>query len=281
MEPFTSSVRGLRFTGFAAGPVDGPPVLLLHGFPEFAECWLPLMGMLSAAGYRAVAFDQRGYSDGARPEGVAEYAVDELVADTLAMADHHFPGAAFHLVGHDWGGAVAWACAAAAPDRLRTLTVLSTPHPAAMVEALADPASDQRRRSRYIGYFRRPDHVAEQGLLANDAAVLYAAHVGLDRGHLERTVTRLAADGGAALTGGLNWYRAIHLARPVGPVRIPTLYLWGSDDEPLGRDPAARTAAHVEGDYRFVTLAGGGHWLPELESERILPDLLRHLGGAK
>src|SRR5262249_27742768 len=161
-----------------------------------------------------------------------------------------------------------------APEHLRTLTVLSTPHPAALVESIADPDSDQRHRSRYIGWFRRPNHEAENGFLAHGGRVLYAIHDGIDRRHAERILNRPAPNGAAALTGGLNWYRGASLTEAIGPIRTPTLYLWGSEDPALGRDAARRTAAHVEADYHFVELDGAGHWLPELEPERIMPELL-------
>jgi pimeloyl-ACP methyl ester carboxylesterase len=278
MNQFETPVRGMRFSGLATGPTGGPPVLLLHGFPEFADCWRPLLGHLAAAGYRGVAVDQRGYSEGARPQSIVDYSLAELVADAIAVAGHHFNGKPFHLVGHDWGGAVAWALAARARERVRTLTILSTPHPTALVEAIADPASDQGERSRYIGHFRRPKHAAESGLLADGARMLYAIHTGIDRGQVDATVARLTANGAAALTGGLNWYRASGLTEAIGPIGTRTLYLWGTEDPALGRDAALRTAAHVTGDYRFVALAGAGHWLPELETDRVLPELLPHLG---
>ncbi|MEU5979804.1 alpha/beta hydrolase [Streptomyces sp. NPDC047315] len=275
--PFVSAVRGLEFTGLAAGPVDGPPVLLLHGFPQFADCWLPLMDGLAAAGYRAAAFDQRGYADGARPSEPSAYATEELVSDALAVGADVFHGRPFHLVGHDWGGGLAWQAAGSAPDRLRTLTLLSTPHPSAFAAALADPKSDQRERSRYIGYFRSPGQRAEQGLLKNGAAGLYGVYEDLGADRAAPAVRRLAANDGAALTGGLTWYRSASLLLDPGPVTLPTLYIWGELDPALGRDAAESTARHVEGPYRFTELSGAGHWLPELETDRVLPELLAHL----
>src|SRR3954470_19516405 len=144
------------FSARAAGPEDGRLVLLLHGFPQSSYSWRSQLEALGAAGYRAVAPDQRGYASGARPVGTEHYAIPHLVADVLAIADD-MGGHEFDLVGHDWGGAVAWQVAGRYPERLRTLTVLSTPHPASLTRTLSDAVGDQRERSSYMQFFRRPD----------------------------------------------------------------------------------------------------------------------------
>jgi pimeloyl-ACP methyl ester carboxylesterase len=128
MERRSLHARGLVFDLLAAGDPAGEPVLLLHGFPQTAACWTELAEALADAGYRVLAPDQRGYSPGARPAAVRDYRMPELVADVLAVADR--AGARrFHVVGHDWGGAVAWHLAARHPERVATLTAVSTPHP--------------------------------------------------------------------------------------------------------------------------------------------------------
>ncbi|MGH9182018.1 MAG: alpha/beta fold hydrolase, partial [Acidimicrobiales bacterium] len=136
----------LVFDALAAGPDDGPLVLLLHGFPQSSGEWRSQLAALAGQGYRAVAPDQRGYSPGARPDGVDAYRMPLLVGDVLAMADELGAGR-FHLVGHDWGAAVAWYTAAAHPDRLLSLTAVSVPHPMAFAKALASPSGDQAERS--------------------------------------------------------------------------------------------------------------------------------------
>src|SRR6478672_12526902 len=128
-------VGDLVFDATLAGPTDGPLVILLHGFPETSHCWRNQIAALTAAGYRVLAPDQRGYSPRARPEEVGVYDGPHLRADVIAFADH-LGAERFHLVGHDWGGAVAWQVAGRHADRLRTLTVLSTPHPGAFRAAL-------------------------------------------------------------------------------------------------------------------------------------------------
>src|SRR5687768_9465199 len=124
------------FDALAAGPADGELVVLLHGFPQTSHSWRHLLPVLAEAGYRALAPDQRGYSPRARPESVDDYRIEHLVADVLAIADWE-GGHRFHLIGHDWGAAVAWQVAGRYPQRLRTLTVLSVPHPMAMSRAMA------------------------------------------------------------------------------------------------------------------------------------------------
>ena len=126
---------------------DGEPVVLLHGFPQHAGSWGQVAPALAEAGYRAVALDQRGYSPGARPTGRRPYVLAEAAADVLALLDALGADRA-HVVGHDWGGVVGWRLAATAPDRLRTLTSVSTPHPRALVRSLL--TSDQALRSWYM-----------------------------------------------------------------------------------------------------------------------------------
>jgi len=144
VERIELAVGAYTFGARAEGPPDGDLVLLLHGFPETSYEWRHQLAALGAAGHRAVAPDQRGYSPGARPAAVAEYAVEHLVADVGGFADA-LGADRFHLVGHDWGGFVAWYAGGSFPGRVRTLTVVSTPHPVAFAAALR--GTDQQERS--------------------------------------------------------------------------------------------------------------------------------------
>ncbi|WP_234042196.1 alpha/beta fold hydrolase [Streptomyces marianii] len=265
------------FDALISGPADGELVLLLHGFPEFADCWTEEIHALAEAGYQAVAVDQRGYSPDARPEAIEEYTIDKLIADVLGVADA-LGAERFHLVGHDWGGMVAWTLASAHPERLHTLSVLSTPHPQAFYRAL-NGGGDQRERSQYVRHFRLPGHVAEQSLLAHDAAGLQAVYRGALSEQQTRSNVRRLAEG--ALTGGLNWYRALgeDLQVPAGEITVPTLYLWGTEDRASGREAAELTAEYVKAPYRFVPLEGAPHWLPEVSADVVNPPLLAHLAG--
>ncbi|MFE5541338.1 alpha/beta fold hydrolase [Streptomyces sp. NPDC056519] len=265
-------------TALAAGPPDGEKVLLLHGFPQFADSWTDQLASLARAGYRALAVDQRGYAAGARPGRVADYTVDRLVGDALAFSQALGSGP-FHLVGHDWGGLVAWAFATEHPELLASLTVLSTPHPRALAAALrSDP--EQVRRSAYVQRFRLPGGVAEAGLLADGGAGLrhvYGDSLPPDR--IDSYVARFAEPG--ALTAALNYYRALpgNLTLPGGRIRVPTLYVWGDQDIALGRTAAEGTGAWVDARYRFEVLEGAGHWLPDENADRVDPHLLAHLAA--
>ena len=149
MEPHTQTwtIGEFQYTVDTAGPSAGPPVLLLHGFPETRHMWRDQLRALAAAGFRAVAPDQRGYSAGARPLAVEAYASDRLTSDALALMDA-CGAQRIHLVGHDWGGQLAWLIAAKNADRVATLTKLSRPHPAAFARAMAEDP-EQANRSRH------------------------------------------------------------------------------------------------------------------------------------
>lgn len=257
----------LVFDVLDTGPADGEPVVLLHGFPQDARAFDRLSPVLHSAGLRTLAPDQRGYSPGARPPGRSAYALREVVDDVLALLDAAGLESA-HLVGHDWGGLVGWALAAWHPWRLRTLTALSVPHPAAMSQAVL--GSDQLVRSSYIGFFQVPA-APEAVLLAGRGAVLKRAlrQGGLPGDLVEEYVSRMREPG--ALTAALNWYRALPAGTrtPVGTVRVPTLHVWGDGDAFLGRTATEATAQHVAAPYRLEVLEGSNHWLPELAADRV------------
>jgi pimeloyl-ACP methyl ester carboxylesterase len=271
---FSLPLGPLRFDGFAAGPPDGELVLFLHGWPEFADSWREILPSVAASGYHCVALDQRGYSPGARPTAVTDYALARLVEDALAVADH-FGSGRFHLVGHDWGGLVAWALAADHGARLSSLTVLATPHPRAL---FTEADADQWARLNYVNLLRAPDGRAERVLLEDDARrvrAMYGGRVAADL--VERNVARLAAPG--ALTATVNWYRACadDFDLGVDGVEVPTLFVWGTDDVALGRRAAEATAAWVHGSYLFAPLTGASHWLPDERPDEVLALLLAHL----
>ena len=255
-----------------AGPADGPVVLLLHGFPQSSWCWRGIWPALADAGLRVVAPDQRGYSAGARPADVHDYRMAALVADAVAVLDGVGADRA-HVVGHDWGAAVAWQLAGRHPDRVRTLTAVSVPHPAAFVEALrTDP--DQRGRSRYMKDWQDPS--AEAALLGGGLAKVLSGAPGVDADHYLQALHEPGA-----LTAALRWYRAQSAADldGLGPVTAPTLHVWSDADPALGAAATYGTARHVAGPYRLEVLEGVGHWIPESAPERLSGLLLDHLLG--
>ena len=256
------------------GPRDGPPIVALHGFPQDSRAWDSVSRQVSSQGCRVLAPDQRGYSPGARPSATDAYRMRELVEDVVALFDAADLETA-HLVGHDWGGAVAWAVAAAHPDRLRTLTVLSTPHPLAMAKALW---RGQLTRSWYFALFQVPG-LAER-FLAPGSAGWRALSQGLPAEARERYGERMSDP--AALHAALAWYRAMpgDLRRPSVPsrrTRVPTLYVWGTRDPAFARAAAIGTADAVTAPYRFVAIPGAGHWLPERDADQVSALLLQHV----
>jgi pimeloyl-ACP methyl ester carboxylesterase/glyoxylase-like metal-dependent hydrolase (beta-lactamase superfamily II) len=313
--PIAIPVGDFIFDGLAAGPAGGDPVILLHGFPQTSYAFRHQLEALAAAGYRAVAPDQRGYSPDARPAAVADYALPELVGDVVGIADA-LEFETFHLVGHDWGGAVAWMLAGTFPDRVRSLTVLSTPHPDAFRAAIADPNGDQAARSSYFAMFRAAG--AEQRFLANDAAFLRQVLDGVDREAIGRYVGVLGTP--EAVGAALNWYRATDVGQAAAddpergataasrrdaaavPTRevaaapqreaaapfpvpldisVPTLYVWGGEDRAFSRAAAEATARWVSGPYRFVPLERADHWLMERATREVNELLLDHLADSE
>ncbi|MFI9507093.1 alpha/beta fold hydrolase [Nocardia sp. NPDC052566] len=261
------------FDALACGAPGGREVLLLHGFPQSALEWEFQLTALGGGGCHVVAPDQRGYSPGVRPEPVADYRIEELIGDVAAIADA-LGWQRFDLVGHDWGAYVGWAAAAAMPARIRTLTAVSLPHPAAFLRAMTED-EDQAQRSQYFTLLRKP-RVAERVLLADSGAGLrkiFDWKIAEDR--IDDYVRRLTEP--EALTAALNWYRAMHLSGPTGPVSVPTLYVWSTEDTTVGSTAAMATERYVTGPYRFEMLEEVSHWIPEQAPEELTGHLMRHL----
>jgi pimeloyl-ACP methyl ester carboxylesterase len=264
--PVSVSANGFVFTGARWGPPDGPVVLCLHGFPQRHTSWTGVAGRLAEAGLHAIAVDQRGYSSGARPTEVAEYALPNLVADVVGMIEAI--GAPVHLVGHDWGGVVGWQVASRRPDLVRTWTAVSTPNPLALNEVLARSEA-QRARFGYILRFRQVG-AAESALLGNGGAglaAMYGGYVAPER--VAEDIAFFSSPG--VLTAALSWYRAMSAndADGLAPVTVPTSYIWGAEDPAFGREAAENTQDHVQAPYRFVPLEGASHWLPDEAADTV------------
>lgn len=257
------SARGLEFEVVIDGPEAGPAILLLHGFPQNSRQWEKVTPALNEAGLRTIAVNQRGYSPGARPADVAGYALTECVDDALSIMDS-LGVPRFHLVGHDWGAAVAWHLAALHTDRVITLTAISVPHPGAMSASLRDTESDQRERSSYMGFFADLDRSVPL-MLEDDAQRLKALFLGSGMSDDEVEVYVGPLRDPAALRGALSWYAAIFAHRPpVAPaVTVPTTHLWSNGDFALGRIGAEACKQFVTADYRFIELDGVTHWIPD------------------
>lgn len=268
---------GLTFEVTDKGPAGGRVVITLHGFPEDRHCWEQLSETLAKSGCRTLAPDQRGYSPRARPPARRSYRMSLLACDVLALADE--AGArTFDLIGHDFGAVVSWYMAARFPDRVRTLTALSVPHPRAFLSAMG--RSSQALHSWYMMFFQipwLPEHMLAYrgGSLMED---------GLSKGGLDAATARRygsRAANATGMTGPINWYRAIPFdARDrIGPVSVPTLFIWGAQDRYVTRAAAERCADYVTGGYRFVALDEQSHWLPTAAAGEIEPLVLEHLSA--
>ncbi|GAA2047791.1 alpha/beta hydrolase [Catenulispora yoronensis] len=280
MRAYHVTIGGYDFGATEEGPQSGPPVVLLHGFPQTSAAWQAASKVMAAEGLRTIAPDQRGYSPGARPGQVESYHLAHLVSDLTGLLDAlGLPSA--HLVGHDWGAIVAWHAAAWHPERFRTLTAVSIPHLRAMSEVLAGggpAAEDQLQRSAYIQLFRMEGGKAEDVLLANNARALHDLFSPLPEGAILPHYAALAQR--PALTAALNWYRAMDMRTfaQLPNVKIPTTFVWSTEDPAVGRASAEACGRCVEGPYRFVELEGVSHWIPDqapVELARAVADRVR------
>ncbi|MDF0489682.1 alpha/beta hydrolase [Sphingomonas sp. H39-1-10] len=255
-----SLATGVELDVAVAGDPAHPAIILLHGFPESHRTWRHQIPEL-ARGHFVIAPDQRGYARSSKPAEVADYAPDKIMADVFALADH-FGRERFTLIGHDWGGAIAWGAAMTRPDRVGRLVILNAPHPYRFQQTLRDDAA-QRRASGYIGFIRgtRIDRSRLLAATFGNRAVqrLAALAVGGDRAaHLEEWSQP------GAMTAMLNWYRAAPRAgmalSPAPVVTQPTLVIWGMRDRYL-------LPAQIEGldalvtDLTLVKL-DAGHFTP-------------------
>ena len=267
---------GMSFRARVAGlDGTGPGLILLHGFPETSAMWTPLIEEAVASGYRVVAFDQRGYSPGARPDGVAAYVVPNLTADVIAIADA-VGFERFHLVGHDWGCIVGWGVTIQHPDRVISWAGLSIPHPGALLANL------RQDLPVYIKIFTAP-WVPEAMLGWNDLENLregaYAASTPAQR---EEYLAVLSEPG--ALTAVLNWYRAITTSlgdaeSSSGPVEgVPTLFIWGTREGWVTDEALVLQRDLVNAPYTERELEAG-HFLMQDQPEAVIEAVIDHLGA--
>jgi pimeloyl-ACP methyl ester carboxylesterase len=248
---------------------EGRPVVLLHGFPDSGRVWREQVPALAEAGFRVIVPDERGYGRSDHPSTVDAYAIPFLAGDVIAILDDLGIERA-HLVGHDWGAAVAWATASLVPDRVDHLVALSVGHPTAFGTA----GLPQREKSWYMLLFQFPG-VAEQWLSADGWANFreWMAHPDADAVIAELEATD-------SLTTGLDWYRAnippeSYVAPPLElpPVVAPTMGVWSTGDAHLTEAQMTGSAAHVTGDWRYERVDGSGHYL-QLEDPKAVNRLL-------
>lgn len=270
----TFTHEDLTFDVLDGGPLDGPAVVLLHGFPERASHWKDVAGPLHAQGLRTLAPDQRGYSPRARPPDRRAYAMSHLVGDTVALIERY--GAPVHLVGHDWGSAVAWATAGAHPELVRTLTTVSVPHPTAFGRSLL--TSSQALRSWYMVAFQPPGLVEAVARRAPAVLEAWLRRAGLTESDVARFRSEIVEYG--ALPGALGWYRALpfSLGSPSAPVRVPTTHVWSDGDVALARRGAELTERQVHAPYELRVLQGVSHWIPTQAPDELADAILARIG---
>jgi len=278
--------NGVRLHAEACGPASGPLVLMLHGFPETWAGWANQIAPLARSGFFVVAPDQRGYSISEKPAAVDQYSVENLARDVIGILDH-FQREKATIIGHDWGGVVAWQVGMQYPERVSRLAVLNAPHPAAFIRALLNPGTGQIARSWYIYAFQIPGWAEFTLRLSGYAAFKRAMRAinspyTFPKAYLDRLVEAWRQPG--ALTGMINWYRAavrhtLRLGekgyRRASEVRVsvPTLILWGERDAALVPSLAASSLEWCD-NGRLVRFPEATHWLHHDEHERVTAYLL-------
>ena len=255
------------------GPEDGPLVLLLHGFPEGSNGWRHQVPYLAAAGYRVWAPDQRGYGASDKPERISAYGLDVLADDVTGLIDAAGRRQAA-VVGHDWGGAVAWHVARRSPQRVSKLVVLNVPHPSVMRAHLRTNLA-QFQRSLYILAFQLP-WLPERWLGRQDGRALVRALVATSRPGTfspdDLAEYRRSWSAPNTIRAMLDWYRAALRHPPArasdSRVSVPTLLVWGAQDRFLGREMAGPSIELCD-DGRLVVIESATHWVQHEEPERV------------
>ncbi len=256
-----------------SGPIDGTPVVLLHGFPQRASSWNGVAEHLHERGLRTYAPDQRGYSPGARPRTRWGYRASQLRNDILALIDEI--GGPVHLVGHDWGSAVGWSVAASSPELISSYTAVSVPHPGAFIKSMV--RSNQLAKSYYMGIFQTP--VVPELILSRRSTAKALRHAGMTNEMVETYRKDIVEYG--ALPGGLGWYRGLPFA-PFGEigrkVTVPTTMVWSDNDIALGRKGVDLTEEYVTGPYELEVYEGLTHWIPDEAPERLAESIAKRIG---
>jgi len=252
---------------------DGPLIVLLHGFPEFWYGWRLQIQPLAAAGFRVVAPDTRGYNRSSRPDGVAAYDIGKL-ADDIHGLIHERGARSAHLVGHDWGGSIAWAVAMNHPEVVDRLAILNAAHPRKLSQGLHHPG--QLRKSWYFFFFDLPD-VPEAVVHANDwhffRHFLHDARPAYTSSEMDQYIDAWSQPGAA--TAMINYYRSSVRTSPkaaeaqIRPISAPTMVIWGQKDRFLGPELAEPEHDDVPNLERVERLEGASHWVHHDEHERV------------
>jgi pimeloyl-ACP methyl ester carboxylesterase len=269
------STNTIRLHTALAGPADGEPVILLHGFPDAWFGWEPQIEALAEAGFRVIAPDQRGYNLSDKPQGVTSYRMDVLVDDVLGLADT-LGYERFSLAGHDFGAIVGWSLTRRSPDRLKRLVIANVPHPAVMRRYLRTHPS-QMRKSWYAFFFQLPV-LPELAARAGNWRFLISAMPD-DLTEEERDRYREAWAQPNAITSMINWYRALlrHSGRSTPPsqIQVPTLMVWGQQDPHISYEMAPLSVDLCD-NGRLVTFQDATHWVMQDKPEQVSQLLIEH-----
>lgn len=270
-----SQFRNGRYTFdvIDSGPLDGTPVVLLHGFPQRASSWDAVSEHLHSRGFRTYAPDQRGYSPGARPRTRWGYRGSQLRSDIVALITEI--GGPVHLVGHDWGAGVAWAVAGTTPELISSYTAVSVPHPGAFIKSMV--RSKQLLLSWYMLLFQIPFVV--ELLLSRKSIAKALRHAGMTADMVAIYRKDIVEYG--ALSGGLGWYRGLPFTRNsefTSKVSVPTTMVWSDNDVALGRKGVDLTRDYVTGPYELEVYEGLTHWIPDEAPERLAESIAKRIG---
>lgn len=251
------------------GPIDGEVVVLLHGFPQRASCWDEVMPRLNKKGYRTIAFDQRGYSEKARPRGRKAYKVANLASDVIALIDK-IGVKSVHLVGHDWGSFVGYTVAGYYPERVRTYTSISLPHPKAFARSLF--SSKQALHSWYMLFFQLPKLAEIMLINLKGVRNKQLRDSGMDAAMIKRYEREMVKED--ALPGGIAWYRAFPFFGHAPNIKVPTTHIWSTADNSLERKGAELCEKYVDAPYKLIIIENGTHWLPDQKPDEVVAGIV-------
>ena len=271
----TIPTNGIRLHTALAGPEDGEPVFLLHGFPDAWFGWEIQIGPLAEAGFRVIAPDQRGYNLSDKPKGVSNYQMNTLGDDILGLADA-FGIDRFHLAGHDFGAMVGWNLAMRHPQRLQRLAIANVPHPVVMRNYLRTHPS-QMLKSWYVFFFQLPGLPERVVKAKNWQSLISAMPNDLTAKKRDRYREAWAQPG--AMTSMINWYRAslwqMRKSTEISQIRVPTLVLWGKQDPHISYEMASLSVDLCEAGH-LVTFEDATHWVMHDKPEEVNQLLIEH-----
>jgi len=286
LEHLEFKTRGMKLHAVAAGPVEGPVVVLLHGFPEFWKGWARQIGPLAMAGYRVIAPDQRGYNLSDKPAKVADYRMELLAQDVIGILDH-LGIRQTCVAGHDFGATVTWQLLAFYPERIKAAAILNVPHPLVMQRGLTRSFA-QLRRSWYMFFFQLPilpERWLRSGDFSAGVRMLKTGNPGTFTSEDLRDYKRAWSMPGA-LRSMIHWYRAafrfgLPRETPTGwKALAPVLILWGEADAFLGREMAQESLGYCE-NGNCLMFPGVSHWIQHEEPQRVAEELVRHFGASQ